>query len=82
MEEVSSIIRSLAEEKLSLTSPVSLQREWLLREGRAYVGIYQNQKFQFHLLCEPNEKSLSATEELCSELLLSMGYKVSRSFSH
>lgn len=82
MEEVTSLIKTLAEDKLSLSTPVYIQREWLLREGKAYVGIYQNQKFMFHLLCEPNEKSLSATEELCNETLLTMGYKVNRSFSH
>lgn len=82
MEEVSSLIKALALDKLTLTSPVLIQREWLIKENKAYVAIYQNQKFKFHLLCEANETSLNQTEELCSETLSSMGYKVSRSFSH
>lgn len=71
-----SIIKSLAQEKLSLSQPVKVEREWLLSEGSAYIAVFQDNKFKFQVPCEPNEKSIEASEKLIEETLVDLGYKI------
>lgn len=75
-------LKTLAVDKLNFHSPVKIQREWLLRENKAYLAIMQNGRFVFQIPCEANEVSLSENEELAYETLSELGFKVTRSFSH
>lgn len=74
------IITQLAQEKLDLQSVVMVSRDWLLREGKAYIQVSQNKEFKFHILCEPTDESLSEMEDLASEVLTNLGFKINRNF--
>lgn len=80
-EEITrSIIRQLAQDKLDFQSPVHVSRDYIMHEGKAYVQVLQNKQFKFHILCEPNDKSLTETEDMVSEELSILGYKLDRRF--
>lgn len=71
------IIRQLAE-KLEFKTPVHISRDYIHHEGKAYVQVLQDKQFKFHILCEPNDSSLTETEDMVSEELSTLGYKIDR----
>ena len=73
------IIRQLAE-KLDFKTPVEISRDYIHHEGKAYVKVLQDKQFKFHILCEPNDKSLTETEDMVCEELSILGYNLARRF--
>jgi hypothetical protein len=75
-----SIIRQLAQEKLDFKVPVHVSRDYIQHDERAYVQVLQDKQFKFHILCEPTDASLTETEDMVSDELAKLGYKVDRRF--
>jgi hypothetical protein len=74
------LVSQLAQDKLDLQHPVDVSRDWLMKEGKAYIQVLQNRQFKFHVLCEPKDDVLTATEDLVVEVLTNLGYKINRKF--
>ncbi len=82
MSDLIDIIPKLAESKLNFSSVVVIRRDWVVKDNYAYLEVIQDNQFKFHIMCEPNNDSLTKNEEDLSLILTDLGYKVKVHFSH